>query len=90
MAIEHVIHEEVLGCETIAFDEHAVERMNERKVTVDKVVEVLKHPDETGLPADLSRERYRKIFADGVRIDVVFERDPTQIVVITVVQRKGR
>ena len=30
MAIVHVIQENVLGCQTVAFDEHAIKRMDER------------------------------------------------------------
>ena len=35
MAIARVIHEQVLGCKTVAFDEHAIVRMSERSVTED-------------------------------------------------------
>ena len=84
MAITRVIDEEVLGCKTIAFDEHALTRMGERKVTEDEVIEVLANPDQTGLPTQPNRFRYRKKLA-GRPVDIVFEHDPTQIVVITVV-----
>ena len=60
--------------------------MKERRVTEDVVLDVLREPDETGLPADPNRFRYRKTIA-GRRVDVVFERDPTQIVVFTVIAR---
>jgi hypothetical protein len=86
MAIIRVIHEQVLGCQTIAFDEHAITRMAERGVSEDEVVEVLRNPDQTGLPTQVNRKRYRKYFGSR-RVDVVFEHDPTQIVVITVVAR---
>jgi hypothetical protein len=84
MAIARVIREEVEGCKTVAFDEHALKRMEERRVTEEQVLEVLKTPDKTGLPTQPTRSRYRKDI-DARSIDVVFERDPTQIVVITVV-----
>ena len=84
MAITRVIDESVLGCKTIAFDEHALTRMAERSVTEDEVVQVLRTPEQTGLPTQPNRFRYRKSFADRT-VDVVFEHDPTQIVVITVV-----
>jgi hypothetical protein len=84
MAITRVIHEEVLGCKTVAFDEHARMRMEERGITEDEVVEVLRSPEQTGLPTQPNRFRSRKSLA-GRRIDVVFEHDPTHIVVITVV-----
>jgi len=84
MAIARVIDEQLLGCRTVAFDEHALTRMGERGVTEDEVLEVLRNPDQTNLPTQPNRNRYRKV-QDGRRIDVVFEQDPTQIVVITVV-----
>jgi Domain of unknown function (DUF4258) len=86
MAIARVINEEVLGCKSVAFDEHAITRMFERSVTEDEVLEVLRSPDQSGLPTQLNRYRYRKSLA-GRSVDVVFEHDPTQIVVITVVAR---
>jgi hypothetical protein len=84
MAIARVIYEPVLGCKTVAFDEHALTRMGERGVTEDEVIDVLRHPDLTGLPTQPDRSRYRKSLA-GRAVDVVFEHDPTQIVVITVI-----
>jgi Domain of unknown function (DUF4258) len=84
MAIVDVLHESVLGCQTVALDEHAAARMRERSVSADEVLEVLRNPDTTGLPTQPKRFRFRKTLA-GRRIDVVFEHDPTQIVVITVI-----
>jgi Domain of unknown function (DUF4258) len=84
MAISRVIREEVLGCQSVAFDEHALTRMAERGVSEDEVLEVLQAPDRTGLPTQPHRQRYRKALA-GRSVDVVFEHDPTQIVVITVI-----
>jgi hypothetical protein len=83
MAIARVVQEPVLGCKSVAFDEHALTRMTERGVTEDEVLEVLRNPDATGLPTQASRFRSRKRLA-GRLIDVVFEHDPTQLVVITV------
>ncbi|MBX9627886.1 MAG: DUF4258 domain-containing protein [Gemmataceae bacterium] len=63
MAIVQVIHEAVLGCHSVALDEHAVTRMGERGVTEDEVIEVLKNPDRTGLRTQPNRFRYRKVLA---------------------------
>ncbi len=60
MAIAYVIQEKVRGCRTVAFDEHAVKRMNERKVSEDDVLDVLRNPDQTGLPTLPGRLRFRK------------------------------
>jgi len=40
MAIAYVIQEQVRGCRTVAFDEHAVKRMTERKVSEDEVLQL--------------------------------------------------
>jgi hypothetical protein len=84
MAIARVIDEQVLGCKTIAFDEHALARMGERNVTENEVINVLRNPDKTGLPTQTNRFRHRKTLC-GRSVDVVFEHDPTQIVVVTVI-----
>jgi hypothetical protein len=85
MAIARVVHEPVLGCKTVAFDEHALTRMGERAASEDEVIEVLRSPDQTGLPTQplpLPEE------SRGPRsIDVVFAHDLTQIVVVTVIAR---
>jgi hypothetical protein len=60
MAIVHVIHENVRGCRTVAFDEHAIKRMTERSVSEDEVLDVLRNPDQTGLPTLPGRFRFRK------------------------------
>src|SRR5690348_16674301 len=84
MAIVHVIQENVLGCQSVAFDEHAIKRMRERGVSEDEVVDVLRNPTQTGLPTLPGRFRYRKSTGPGSWVDVIFEHDPTQIVVFSV------
>jgi hypothetical protein len=86
MAVVHVIRESVRGCSTVAFDEHALKRMQERGVTEDEVLEVLRNPTQTGLPTTANRFRQRKHLGAQGYIDVVFEEDPTQIVVFTVIR----
>lgn len=87
MAIVHVIQESVLGCQSVAFDEHALKRMKERNVSEDEVLDVLRNPTQTGLPTLPHRLRYRQSSGPRNWIDVVFEHDPTQIVVFTVVRK---
>ncbi len=84
MAIARVLQEEVLGCKSVAFDEHALTRMSQRGVMEEEILEVLRNPDQTGLPTQPNRFRYRKA-RNGRSVDVVFEHDPTQIVVLTVI-----
>lgn len=87
MAIAHVIQETVLGCSSVAFDEHALKRMQERNVSEDDVLDVLRNPTQTGLPTTPNRFRHRRSTGPGTYVDVIFEHDPTQIVVFTVVRR---
>ncbi len=85
MAIVRVLWEEALGCQSVAFESHCCDSMEKRDITEEEILQVLRSPDvKTGLHADLNRNRFRK-YLNGRKIDVVFEQDPTQIVVITVV-----
>src|SRR5438552_14404091 len=72
MAIVHVIQESVRGCRSVAFDEHALKRMNERNVTEDEVLDVLRNPTQTGLPTAPNRLRFRKHTGAASWVDVVF------------------
>lgn len=87
MAVVRVIDEEVLGRDKLAFDEHAVQRMAERGVTEEQVIATLNFPDVTGLPADQGRGRVRKHYPPDASIDVIYEADPTRIVVVSVLRR---
>jgi hypothetical protein len=73
MAIAHVVSEAVLGCSSVAFDSYALTRMNERGVSEDEVIDVLRAPNQTGLPTQPNRFRYRRV-VNGRQVDVVFER----------------
>lgn len=82
--VEVVPHERVIGGRSVAITDHAESLMRARGVTVDEVLAVLDEPDVTGLRADRGRSRFRK-WINGRRVDVVFEADPTQVVVVTVI-----
>jgi len=84
MAIVHVIQESVRGCRSVAFDEHAVRMMKQRGVSEDDVLEVLRNPTRTDLRADANRLHFRKQTGSQAWVDVIFEEDPTQIVVVSV------
>jgi hypothetical protein len=87
MAIVHVIRESVRGCHSVAFDAHAVRMMKQRGVSEDEVLDVLRNPTQTNLRADANRLHFRKQTGPNSHLDVIFEEDPTQIVVITVVRK---
>jgi hypothetical protein len=84
MAIVHVIRENVRGCRSVAFDEHAIKRMSERNVSEDDVLDVLRNPDQTTLQTTPGRLHFRKNYGPNSSVDVIFEEDPTQIVVFSV------
>ena len=87
MGIVHVIQESVRECRSVAFDAHAVRRMQERSVSEDDVLDVLRQPDETDLRAHPGRVYFRKQFGTDKIVDVIFEEDPTQIVVISMIRK---
>lgn len=87
MAVIHVIQANVRGKSEVAFDSHAVSRMTERSITEAQVVAALQNPDITGLRADPGRLRVRRHLGGHHSLDVVFEEEPTRIVVITVVRK---
>jgi hypothetical protein len=86
MAIVHVIQANVRGRNEVAFDEHAMRRMAERHVTEAQVVATLQNPDIAGLGAGPGRLRVRRHYGGHHSVDVVFEEEPTRIVVISVVR----
>ena len=86
MAVVHVIQASVRGKSEVAFDSHAVKRMAERHITEAQVLATLEKPDITGLRADPGRLRFCKHYGGHHSIDVVFEEEPTRIVVISTVR----
>lgn len=86
MAVVHTVAVNLLGKAEVAFDEHAVKRMQERGVTEGQVLAALQNPDLTGLRADPGRQRVRRHYGLHTAVDVVYEEEPGRIVVITVVR----
>jgi len=75
----------VLGYELVWFTRHALDRMKQRGVTQAEVLAVLQEPDKKGLKTQPDRERWRKNRSRKVAIDVVFERWPDKICIVTVI-----
>lgn len=86
MAVIRVIQANARGKSEVAFDAHAIQRMAERSITEAQVLATLQNPDITGLSAGSGRQRVRRHYGGHHSIDVVFEEEPTRIVVITVVR----
>ena len=86
MAVEKVIQESACGKEEVAFDEHALKRMDERGITEAQVLATLQHPDMTGLRADPGPLRVRRHYGSHASIDVVYEDEPTRILVVSAIR----
>jgi hypothetical protein len=92
-----VVERELLGRKRIEFTIHAAERMKERRVTAEQVVEALASTDVEGLPVDQEggpgspeRFRIRKLLGNDSALDVVYELWPEAVVVVSTYQRKRR
>ncbi len=79
----------VRGRGIVDFTQHAVERMEERGITSDEVIEALRNPDQEGLPADPPRLRIRRMLG-ATALDVVFVELPDRIRVVTTYVRRPR
>ena len=86
MAVEKSVKEKVGDKDELAFDEHAIKRMTERGITEEQVLATLRNPDMIGLRADPGRLRVRRHYGSHASIDVVYEEEPTRILVISVIR----
>ena len=87
----------IRGRERVDFTHHADERMRERHVTSQHVIDAVRSPDEESLPVDQfggendpPRYRVRKMVGTGLALDVVFEDWDDAIVIISVYPRRSR
>ena len=79
----------VRGRGVVDFTRHALDRMEERGITSDEVIDALRHPDQEGLPADPPRLRIRRLLG-SIALDVVFVELPDRIRVVTTYVRRPR
>jgi len=79
-----LIRASVLGVELVDLTYHAQKRMATREVSLDDVLNTLRHPTQTGLPAEPANERYRWQKDRRTFIDVVFARKPNRVAIISV------
>jgi uncharacterized protein YuzE len=74
----------VLGYGKIEFCRHAIDRMVQRGVTQEEVIEAINNPTSTGHPTQRGRERIRRVFAgSGKVVDVVYDEPGDRVRVIT-------
>ena len=92
-----VVERELLGRTRVEFTIHAADRMKERRVTAEQVVDAIAAPDEEDLPVDQDggvgspdRFRVRKFLGKDSALDVVYELWPEAVVVVSTYSRKRR
>lgn len=78
----------VLGYNTLEIFPHASDRMKQRGITRDEVVDTINNPTTTGLPTQAGRKRVRREFtASSKVIDVVYDELVDRVRVITTFQK---
>jgi hypothetical protein len=80
-----VVHKSALGFDQIEFSFHARQRMRQRQVTEEFVINTIKKPDMTGLKTQMFRNRVRKWKGTKLAVDVVYTMTTDRIIVITVI-----
>ncbi len=90
-----VLHVPVLGYRQLELVKHAQDRMRQRGISVQDVLQTLRHPDVTGLPTEAGRKRVRKNRSRHHAVDVVYDELADRVRVITVIRitrrpRRGR
>jgi hypothetical protein len=80
----------ILGYDTIALIEHALDQLKARGITLQDVETTLRNPDASIPTAMPDRERFRWNKTARVAIDVVFERHPSCLLVVTAIKIERR
>jgi len=80
-----IVHLDILGKPQIEFPRHALDRMSERGVTEEEVLDAILKPDGRGLPTRKGRHRVRKQRNSRIAVDVVYETLPDRVRVITII-----
>ncbi|MSR57896.1 MAG: DUF4258 domain-containing protein [Planctomycetaceae bacterium] len=80
-----IIHLSILGVNVLELTKHAIDQMRIREVKEDEVIRVIRGPQVKNLATQGNRERVRRFRGTKRAVDVVFERLPDRIRVITVI-----
>ncbi len=75
----------VLGYDKVWFTRHAVLRMKQRRVSREDVFLVLEEPTRKGLNTQPGRHRWRRERTGRRAVDVVFEKWPDKLCIVTVI-----
>ena len=76
----------VVGCNSVWFTRHALDRMKQRRVVEAEVFHVLNNPTRKGLPTQPKRERWRRNRNKKVAIDALFERRRDRLLLVTAIK----
>lgn len=78
------LHEqEIMGCGKLEFCPHSLNRLAERSITREQVIDALLNPTKRNLRADSPKRRIAKRLANGQELHVVFLRQPPKLIVVT-------
>ena len=73
----------IRGREILEFSYHALYQMRDRGLTEEQVIQVIREPEETGLPTPGNRYRFRRYKTPRKAVDVVFEESHDRVIVVT-------
>lgn len=80
----------LLGKTKVLLTAHALQQMDIRGITARQVLQVIRNPHEFH-DADMGRVRARRIRSGGTgAIDVVYELDLEQVIVVTAISRSWK
>ena len=82
---EITVEKPILGFRNVWFTRHALDRMQQRRISEAEVLQVLRSPTKKGLPTAPGRERWRRNRSRKLAIDVVFERWKGKLCVVTTI-----
>ena len=74
----------------LEFGRHCLDRMDQRGITQEEVLEAIQNPDEDGLKTQPGRKRVRKFKKGGEAVDVVYKEIQDKILVVTTFAKKLR
>lgn len=81
--VNHPLDEPIMGCDHLEFCPHALDRMIQRGITRDDIIQALKKPSKRNLRSDPPKKRISWRKPDGTELNVVFVLKPKKLVVVT-------
>lgn len=85
-----IVQKRACGCDEIEFSRHALDRMRQRGVSENEVINAIRRPTRTGLPTPPGRERVRKNRRSSGAVDIVYVKKGKRLVIVTVIHIRSR